>query len=576
MILTITIWIITFFVLFSFGDMLIFGYNQVCKREDSYGILDVFILGLCSILIPLQALSLFFPSNQYTLLLFTIVGLIYWIFNKQRFGMYLSKVNDIYSSLSLFQKGLIVIVILLILVSSFLPGIFFDADFYHLQQIKWNEQFAIVPGFANWEDRFGFNSNFLLLSAIFTFSFISGKAYITLQGLVFALIFVWGLINLIRSKYDVKYVLLLFFLCIMHYMHQSMLRSSSTDIIPLLCIFYFIARSALSPRFVMDKALFAIVLLTSLVTYKFSTAFFLIFVGIYVIVEMIREKRYRELIFIGIISFLILSLWFVRNTIITGYLIFPIYQIDIFSFDWKMPWSVLKLEQEHIKAWAERMFRESYSGFNVGNMLNLLFFAMALLLPLILIIRKKALDRAIVFLSASSYIAMILCFINAPDYRFFSGFVFGNSFIVCLIILYNRKIQFPKRGMIFTCVYPLCLFAAIKLTTPMRDISKFIVEPLGNSSNINVEEYKLGHLTVLMTNDSLFRSFYTLPSIPRGGLPFESYMGDKLQDVTTIEPRGESLQDGFRTKEEYRDLFNENVEEYLQVYYKNKYNIDYE
>lgn len=572
MILTITIWAIAFFVLFSFGDILISGYNKICKNEESYGIMDTVVLGMCSILIPLQALSLFFPSNQYTLALFVAVAVIYWLCNKQRGVILISKIKEIYSSLSVIQKTLILVSTFAVLISILIPYPFYDADCYHYQHIKWNETFATVPGLANLEDRFGFNSNYLLLSSIFTFSFVSGEAYVTIQGLLIALLFIWALINVFKSQYDLKDIVILAFLVVIYIICLQMLKSSSTDIIPILCLFYFLAKSITSTNTLTSRTLFTVVLLTSLISYKFSTVFFFL-LCIYIVVLLMLKKEYKKMTFITIVSSVILILWFARNVITSGYLVFPIYQVDLFSFDWKMPWGTLKLEQEHIKEWAYFEFGRYFTVIVGRNIANLIFFIVALLLPLALILKRKVLSKDQLLLAVFSYIAMLLCFANAPDFRFFNGFIFGNALVACLIILDNsrRKIQFANKGIYIACVAVAAVFVTAKAITPLDAICELSVKPIGSAPYDDVEEYKLGDVTILLTNDSRFRSFYTLPCTSKEGLPFNPYRGYKLQSIETIEARGRSLQEGFRTKDKYIDLFNQNVDEYLSDYYKNKF-----
>lgn len=91
-----------------------------------------------------------------------------------------------------------------------------------------------------------------------------------------------------------------------------------------------------------------------------------------------------------------------------------------------------------------------------------------------------------------------------------------------------------------------------------------------NAKNINkFKEYDwYGHTIYANVSKEDNRTFDLLPAIEIDGLPYTVYKGNKIQDIRTIEPRGETLQDGFRTKPEYAKIINDNVEKYKSDYYK--------
>jgi len=577
MLLVLLIWTTIFFVLFSFGDTLIYCYNKFSKSSEDYSITDTFVLGLCAVLIPLQALSLFFPSNQYTLLLFVILSFLYWLINKGQRKAILRKMTDVYVSLSALQKIFIAISIVMMMVSFLIPSSSYDADYYHFQNIKWNEQYAVVPGLGNFEDRFGFNSNYLLVSALFTFSFLfSGEAYIMLQSLLFCVIFTGVFIQLFRSQYDIKYIIILSALIIVYLLCRSMLKTSDTDIIPILCLFYFFIRVVLNPESITSKVLFPVTLLAALITYKFSTIFFSTF-SLYIFVVLIKKKDYKKIIFLSITSLLIISFWCIRNVIITGYLVYPVYYIDIFSFDWKMPMTILMLQQEHIRAWGYYVFDECFKVAPIGTKagINTLFFFITFSIPFFLIRKRKKLNKNFMVVAVFSFIAMLLCALNAPDLRFFNGLIFGNVLIVFFMIFNSLKIRFETAGKYIALIFVLCLTIIAKLSLHSQGYAGLLLKPIENTKTYtNVTKYEHGNLIFLLTNDPIRRSFYTILCTSREeGVPFGKNVGGKMQSIETIEARGADLQDGFKTKKEYVDMLNKNINEYISGYYKNKYGI---
>lgn len=76
----------------------------------------------------------------------------------------------------------------------------------------------------------------------------------------------------------------------------------------------------------------------------------------------------------------------------------------------------------------------------------------------------------------------------------------------------------------------------------------------------------MGSITIFLTEKEYGRTFDQLPATNPTGLPFTSFDGNKIQSIKTIENRGNSLQDGFRTKENYIDTLNLNSEKYKKEY----------
>ncbi len=170
-------WIAILIVFLSFGDFLVSSYNKLCRQDEKYGLLDIFLLGMCFTLIPLSLSSFWLPSNHFILLSYLILSVLYWMVRKDHFFSTLRQIKGKLSSYSYLQLLIFAIpVISIMAVIVWQVGVY-DSLYYHQQNIRWNEEYAIVPGLGNIEHRFGFNSNYLLLSAIFSLRFIFGTTF---------------------------------------------------------------------------------------------------------------------------------------------------------------------------------------------------------------------------------------------------------------------------------------------------------------------------------------------------------------------------------------------------------------
>ncbi|WP_163308367.1 hypothetical protein [Dysgonomonas sp. 521] len=463
---------------------------------------------------------------------------------------------------------------------------FYDANVYHHQQIRWNEEFGVVPGLANIEDRFGFNSNYLLISAVFSFRFLFGEALNTIQSLLFVAITFWILIQIFKTNYGIAHIIALFFMLLILFTNSTLLNDSSTDIIPLLCIFYFIIKTVSAPDWLVKQPFLASLLPVIMVTYKLSTSVFCL-ISLGILIYLFRQGKLRNIFFILIISILCVLVWCIRNVVITGYLVYPFESIDLFSFDWKMPKASVQLERLHVQEWANWVFSylfEIKRNRLIINVTNYSMFILAVLSPIVVIyswIKKVKISNSVYYIYAVSMLCLFLGMMTAPDFRFVGGYLFGCGFILVYSILKYFKVDettFPVLGKIAISFIIVC---ALLFVTDMnyrmiitsdyttRDLSYIWWKQKRFDYKTQYTEYNMNGLTIYLIDREKTCTFDVLPSTTSyEGIPFTPFKGLKLQSINTVEARGDNLQDGFRTKKEYVDIINDNVEEYIKAYLK--------
>ncbi len=587
-------WGVVLCIAFSLGDLFLLLYNRFSKNKEHYNFLDTFILGICFISFLISFSSLWFPSDQYVLLIYTIISIIYWVLNKDRLRKYFLHLKDINRLLSFKQKAFIMLWLSVFLVFLLFPDNFYDSVAYHRQQIRCNEDYGVIPGLGNIESRFGFNSNYLLLSSVFSFRFLFGEVlYGCVQSVLFALITIWVLVNLFRSGYSIIYIILMAFLYIIILTSSYMFTDSNTDVIPLLFVFYYIAKTILSPNWLIKQPLLSVLLPIVLITFKLSSVIFCL-VSLGVLIYLVKQKKWRIVTFVIAFAFCIVSLWCIRNVIITGYLIYPFDAIDIFSFDWKMPKGTALLERAHVYHWAKYIYDVKYiyyminleflpADFHFYNVTtNIVLFLIVLFSPLIAIyaMLKSKIDKKIYLVYWVSLLCIIFGIISAPDFRFFNQYIFGCVLIIYYVILFicNRhNLTFRKLGKITACILLVVNFSFVIIPIsynydklPENILQKICYLPERDQPEIKYSEFQVGNIVFYLLEDELVASYDLLPATSPIGLPFEPFMGYKIQSIKTIEPRGDVFQDGFRTKKEYIDIINENVGIY-EIKYLTRY-----
>ena len=224
-------WIIITFTLYTTGRVFINLYNRITAQTEIYGFIDQTIVGMTAIIIPLSIWSLFLPSNHIFLFIIFSLCCCYYlveVFKKKSFP---PLKRFLYNFTS--KEIIIYLIISVVFITYCLwqPDVY-DSLHYHYQNIRWNEEFAIVPGLANIEDRFGFNSNILLLQSIYTLRFLFNKDIYTLNQLFVLLIFIWLIRQWIRSRYRMMETLFLSGFMISSLLSIIFINNTSTDILP--------------------------------------------------------------------------------------------------------------------------------------------------------------------------------------------------------------------------------------------------------------------------------------------------------------------------------------------------------
>jgi len=78
------------------------------------------------------------------------------------------------------------------------PPEIYDTGLYHLQAIKWIEEYAVVPGLANLHGRFGFNPNIFTFYALTSLFDVFNQEIFSVNFVIY-FVFVFYFVNNIYS-----------------------------------------------------------------------------------------------------------------------------------------------------------------------------------------------------------------------------------------------------------------------------------------------------------------------------------------------------------------------------------------
>lgn len=429
------------------------------------------LIGLATITTLGSFFSIFFRINWEFQVLLLAGGIIIFILTKPYKNLDLDKLKPT----TLFTWSAFVLIIIMtgiiIYMTSLIPANP-DTGIYHAQTIHWIEDYPAIPGLANLHTRLGYNSSWLLLNAIFSFSYLGVQSFHFMTGfLIFiaCLYFVSGTKNIIARESRVS----------------DLLRIGS-----FLAVFIFLLEQASSPGTDAPSTLFEWILITETIrifekekglepgefwiiallavftcTIKIS-AFPILLLAIPTLFSLLRKKPGKKPWgLLGILGLILLP-FLIRNVIQTGYLVFPGPALDLFKFNWQVPVNIMADESRTIH-WFAAMPRMDQSEFYALNALQWIPMWFANQLPrhkailaaiLVLAALFVALlpfktwrqylvsKKAVIFILLADYLGIVFWFLAAPAIRFGYGFLLGAilieiSLIIGLLIEKSKQLQ---------------------------------------------------------------------------------------------------------------------------------------
>ncbi|GAB6012049.1 LIC_10190 family membrane protein [Viscerimonas tarda] len=548
-------WLIISFIFFVFGKILV-GLCRIFDKKSEYGLFDTFFLGVCFAGSTLPVISFLFPVNGAILWLFLVIAACYTVYlYRYKKDYFLFDIYTRLKSLPLLAKGLLALLILVVGLYSLLPPLVWDTRLYYLQAMMWNESYRIIPGLANLHGRFGFNSNLLLMSSAFSLKDLFGFRPFGLLGLNLIVMLSWVVLKIVQSKTVWLKLALSFFVFIFLHCYSEFISSPSTDVLPNILVSYILLKAFLDKDALTKNPLVFWALPIFSLTLKLSVIPICL-LSLFVLIAFIKRKAGKPTLALLVIALLIIAPWCVRNILLTGYLIYPFPAVDLFSFDWKIPVELVKIEKEYVSSWAKtpgltiEQFNEMSSiewmkiwllkYINYGK-LYLSTFCLAGISPVILLWLKKrnaAVNTSQIVVWITAVLGSIFWFIMAPDVRFGFSFILMAGIIPVMMFDISVKKDFLCKG-IYVILFAGLVYVAVlsekQFEENIRDKSlvSFLYSPQTlQADGAECNSYRVGN-TELYISASGFCGDACFPCI--------------ITDPNILEMRGDKIEDGFRT-----------------------------
>ena len=430
-----------------------------------------------------------------------------------------------------------------------------DTGLYHAQTIRWFETYRIVPGLGNLQERYAFNSAWLVLNASLSLVFLGLRSFHLVNGLLFLtaiLFFCDGLYGLVQKKLPVSGFIKILFLPLGFYLLASDISSAGNDM-PIALITWMILILWLekieSPLDSEVKTVLIFLLAFFSIIVKLSSLLIIGF-AVLILIEHLRRGKTRQVLILGVIGGLILLPWLIRSVLLSGYLVFPISQIDLFAVDWKMPREQIDTTARTIVDFA-RLGNSSKFHDNVTfsqwvpiwferHTLNRKAIYMFILLsPFMMLFNRfryaSVVSPEYLFAYGISLAGSVFWFISAPDIRFGYGFLIGTCTLALAPMLVDMIFKIDKNLSVFPVLILLTLIVFQTYTlwrsVETSTLSQRWLLPADYRSS-NVESCGMDGMAIYCRKDGGQCQYEAFPCIPSPRL---------------VELRGATFQAGFRS-----------------------------
>ena len=333
-----------------------------------------------------------------------------------------------------------------------------DSLLYHIQAMIWNKGDKIVLGLANLQDRFGFNSLWLLATSLLTPQ-ISSQTYVDWVSVAFLLICLGYFYYEYRAHLTTsKLAGILLFVIVVPWGKSAFfmpLGSPTTDLpagLLVIMSLFLTWHCLLEQKISRERYTLLALTCTLAVMTKFSTLYLLVpaLIGMYYAYKSQVNPKYIACITLGALAFI--ALWSFRGYLLSGCWIFPEEKSCFPLASWTVPPELVLDQKLWIKSWArqpsidhsivlaqgydwmsgwwQRLWSERYTQYSlVVLVLALIRFAVRDL--------KSAPYRRVYKRFVFFFVYLAACFVfwfaMAPDVRFATGLF---SFSLALVLGY--------------------------------------------------------------------------------------------------------------------------------------------
>lgn len=428
-----------------------------------------------------------------------------------------------------------------------------DTDIYHAQAIRWIETYPVVPGLGNLHGRLAFNSAWFITNALFSFSFLAGRSFHLSASVLFLaiLFYSWrSFLDLGQGKYSLAALVKMAFFPLAFMLLGAEVSSPGSDfpasllvwLVFVLWLEYIQTEKPYYPEIIFLLTIFAL-------TVKLSTLpiALLAFFELGETILHWDNRRFWGQVAIGAFIFLP---FVARNVILSGYVLYPFPAIDIFSFDWKVPFARVAQERAAILAWGRlpcmdaaqvlsMPFRQWFPRWLTEQTLNrksMLFTALLSPFAMVPALVANIAPRRAWLAWLLAYIGVLFWLFSVPDFRFGYGFLIPAILLavapfLALVLPRVRVTNVVVSGIVLGLMLIFISFTLIRSVETRSFIERLILP--ADYDHVPTQPCDLANGTVFCAKAYNACSYEVFPCIP--------------SPRSKVELRGVEFFDGFRT-----------------------------
>lgn len=231
----------------------------------------------------------------------------------------------------------------------------YDTGLYHAQSIRWIEEYGVVKGLGNLHGRLAYNSSAFALSALYSMVFLDGNSLHCCAGFL-AFLLAKVCLEMGESLREGRTGAGVFarVMCVYYLVNIfDEMISPASDYFMVLLAFYIVIRFLdlveSGEQAILPYGLLC-VLGVYLMTVKLSAALILL-LTVCPAVRLLRERKWAETgVYLGLGVVTALP-FFIRNVLISGWLVYPFTQIDLFDVVWKIPKGLADYDAKEIQVY---------------------------------------------------------------------------------------------------------------------------------------------------------------------------------------------------------------------------------
>ena len=560
MIMVLLNWLYIAMTTFGTGIAVLSFFGALFETKRSYRMLPVIFSGLVVNTVYAQIWSLFGGVGIAANIVLCVIAIAGVAFNRSAAADLIKGLKEKMMSVKVLPY-IYAAVILLSAYGTSRGYIHYDTSLYHAQSIRWIEEYGVVKGLACLQLRFGYNSSAFALTALYSFVDILGQSLHTTAGF-FALLGGMQLVDVYKVFIEKKVrhsdfirIGLMFYL-------GSIFRemvSPASDYYAQILIFSVLIMwlDALDDES-SDTDAYPYAMLSILLVYaatvKFSIALLVLLV-IKPAVMMIKSRQFKQMIVCLLSGIAVLLPFFIRNVLISGWLIYPSTIIDMFDVDWKIPKGVAQYDAMEIGVYGKGINDVTKLDMPMSEWLPNWFMRMSVVekfwvsLTVICLIAgliyfgyklvKKNADPDRLLLFAVVAMSCLFWFFSAPLVRYGYGYLTCVPLFVdgCLCFELVRKTD-DRRSLYIAFIIVFACMGLYRIKTVGYDIISMIRQPYyivqEDYEDWPAEEYDLnGHTIYIPDQDAL--------------IGYDKFPASLM--TIDIEMRGDDWKDGFRYKD---------------------------